>query len=68
MGIKLDKDPLAIEQKNYLTKTVNFYIVYDLDAWPRNATNNFTFKNCLFGATNIIKNIVKKSMCIVDTE
>ena len=29
-GIKLDKDPLAVEQSNYLTKTVNVYIVYDL--------------------------------------
>ena len=42
MGIKFDKDPL--EQKNYLTKVVNAYIVYDLDAWPRNAANNFKLK------------------------
>ena len=38
-----------------MTKTVNVYIVYDLVAWPRNATNNFKFKNCLFGVTNIVK-------------
>ena len=38
IGIKLDKDPLALEQNNYLTKIVNVYIVYDLDAWPRNPT------------------------------
>ena len=36
---------------------VNFYIVYDLDAWPRNPTNNFKFQNCLFGGTNIVKDI-----------
>ena len=24
--------------------------------WPRNPTNNFKFKNCLFGATSIAKN------------
>ena len=36
IGIKLDKDPLAIEQNNYLTKIVNVYIVYDLDAWQIN--------------------------------
>ena len=30
-------------------------IAYDLDAWLRNSTNNFKFKNCLFGATNIVK-------------
>ena len=55
IGIKFDKDPLAIEQNNYLTKIVSVYIVYDLDAWPRNPTNNFNLKNCLFGATNIVK-------------
>ena len=60
IGIKFDKDPLAVEQKIYLTKIVNVYIVYDLDAWPRNPTNNFKFKNCLFGATTIVKNNDKK--------
>ena len=53
--IKFDKDPLALEQNNYLTKIVNVYIVYDLDVWPRNPTNNFKIKNFLFGATNIVK-------------
>ena len=48
IGIKFDKDPLAVERGNYLTKIVNVYIVYDLDAWSRNPTNNFKFKNCLF--------------------
>ena len=48
MGITFDKNPLAVEQKNYLTKIGNVYTVYDLDAWPRNPTNNFKFKNCLF--------------------
>ena len=34
-----------------------FYIFYDLDAWPpRNPTNNFKFKSCLFGATSVVKN------------
>ena len=55
-GIKFDKYLLAVEQNNYLTKIVNVYIVYDLAAWPRNLTNNLKFKNCLFGATNILKN------------
>ena len=54
MGIKFDKDPLAVEQNNYLSKIVNVYTVYDLDAWPRNPTNNFKFKNCLFGAISIL--------------
>ena len=55
MGIEFDRDPLAVEQSNYLTKIVNVYIVYDLDAWPRNPTNNFKFKNCLFDATSVVK-------------
>ena len=44
MGIKFDKDHLAVKQNNYLNKTVNVYIVYDLDAWPRNPTNNFILR------------------------
>ena len=52
VGIKFDKDPLAIEQNNYGKKIVNVYIVYDLNAQPRNPTNNFEFKNCLLGATS----------------
>ena len=38
---KFDKEPLAVEQNNYLTKAVNAYIVYDLDASPRKPTNKF---------------------------
>ena len=57
MGIKFDKDHLAVEQNNYLTKIVNVYIFYDLDKWARNPTNNFKFKNSLFGASNIVKKV-----------
>ena len=53
MGVIFDKDPLAVEQNNYLTKIVNVYIVYDLDAWPRNSTNNSKSKNCLFQAKTV---------------
>ena len=41
---KFDKDPLAAEQSSYLTKTVNVYIVYDLDVLLWNPTNNFKFR------------------------
>ena len=41
IGTKFDKDPLAVEQNNYLIKIVNVDFVYDLDPWPRNPTNNF---------------------------
>ena len=43
-----------------MIKIVNVYIVYDLAAWPRNPTNNFKFKNYLFGASNIVKNSNKE--------
>ena len=46
MGIKFDKDPLAVEQKNYFTKIVNVYIVYDLNLGKINPTNNFKLKIC----------------------
>ena len=60
MKIKFDKDPLAAEKSNYLTKIVNVYIVNDLNDWPKDPTNNFKFNNCLFGATNVVKNSDKE--------
>ena len=56
MGVKFDKDPLAVEQNNYVSKIANVYIVFDLDAWPKNPTNDFKFKKCLFGETTVVKN------------
>ena len=53
---KFGKNPIAVDQNNYLTKIVSVNIVYDLDAWPRDLTKNFKFKNCLFGATSLVKN------------
>ena len=60
MGIKFDKDLLAVEQNNYTTKSVNIYMVYDLNSWPKNPNNNFKFNNCLFGATSVAKNSDKE--------
>ena len=68
MRIKFDKDPLAVEQNNYASKILNVYIVYDLDAWSRNSTKNFKFKNCLLRLTRVIKTVIKQSMYIVATE
>ena len=59
--INFDKDPLAVEQNNYLIKIVIIYIVYDLDSWPRHLTNNFKFKNGLFGGSSIVKNCDKEN-------
>ena len=50
-----------MEQNNYLTKIEIVQNVYDLNAWPRNLTNNFKFKNYLFEATNIVKNSDKEN-------
>ena len=54
-GIKADKEPLAVEQNNYLTKIVNIYIVYDLGPWPKVPLRNFTLKNYLLGAASVVK-------------
>ena len=56
MGIKFDKDPLAAEPSNQLTEIVNVYIVCDLAAQTKLLLKNFSLKNFLFGATNIVKN------------
>ena len=61
IGINFDKDPLAVKQNNYFTRITNVYIVCDLDASPRNPTNNFKFKIFLFGVTNIVKNSDKEN-------
>ena len=63
MGIKFDKNPLAVEQSNCATNVVKTYIVCDLDDRPRNPNNNFKLKNCLFSATNIVKNSDQK-ICV----
>ena len=61
MRIKFDKEPLAVEN-NYVTKVMNTYIVYDLDAWSNNPLNNFKLHNCLFSGTSIVKISDKKKM------
>ena len=44
MRIKFDKEHLAVEQNNYLTKIVNVNIVYDLAVSPKIPLKNFTLK------------------------
>ena len=68
IGIKFNSTTLAIEQNNFATKIVNVFIIYDLDNWPKNPLRNFAINSCLFGATNIVKKMKKKSMCILATE
>ena len=72
MGIEFDKYYLTVEQKNYLTKIVNVYIVYDLDGWPKNSTKNFNFwklkLNFLFRVTSVVKIVIKKNEYITAME
>ena len=60
MGIKFDKDTLAVKKNDYATKIINACIAYDLDTWRNNPSRNFKLKNCLFGATNVVKNSYKE--------
>ena len=56
MKIKFDKDPLVVEQKNYLTIIVNVCIVYDLMLGQEILRTISKFKNWLFGASNTVEN------------
>ena len=56
IGIKYNRGSLVVEKNSWATKIVNDYIVYELNTWPKNPLDNFTLKNCLIVATNIVKN------------
>ena len=67
IGVQLNNSVLVVANNNYATKTVNIYIIFDLDNWPRNSLNSFILKNCLFGATIIVETN-NNSMCILAME
>ena len=48
--MKINEYLLVVEHSNFVTKTVNAYIVFKLDIWPKNLSDNR-----LFGTTNIVK-------------
>ena len=60
IGIQFKYTPLVVEQKNYTTKIVNAYIVYDLVNWSNIPLRNFTLKNCLLSTTTIAKDNKEK--------
>ena len=62
--IQFSKNCFSLK-KNYSTKKLSAYIVYDLDHYPRNPLGKFLLKNSLHGASNIVANNSKKSICIV---
>ena len=41
---------------------------YDLETWPKIPLKKFPIKNCLFGATNIVKNSDKEKYVHSDYE
>ena len=43
----------------YSNFILNLYIVYELNNWPHNPTNNFYLKNCLFGTVKSVRNAIK---------
>ena len=43
----------------YRNFSLNLYIVYKLNNWPRNPTNNFLLKNCLFVTVKLLRITVK---------
>ena len=43
----------------YSSFILNLHLLYDINTWPRNPTNNFTLKNCLFGAVKLTRNANK---------
>ena len=47
-----------MQQNNCPTKLLNAWISYNLNV--KNSTNNSKFKNCIFGAVNIVKYIYKR--------
>ena len=50
-------------QKNsslYCNFILNLYIVYELNNWPCNPSNNFAQQNCLFGAIKLTRNAIKR--------
>ena len=65
-GVILKFTNSVLAQKNssslYSNFIFNFYIVCELNNWPRNPTYNFPPKNCLFGRVKLVKNAVKSKV------
>ena len=43
----------------YTNLIFNLHIVYELNSWPHNPTNNFPLKNCLFGTVKLERKGIK---------
>ena len=60
--------PFSCRKSNYSSKMENAHIGYNLDNQLSNPANNFMAKNCLSGATNIIKHNDKVIIYLVAME
>ena len=43
----------------YSNFLLNLHIVYELNNWPPNPTNNFPVKNCFLGTVKLVRNTIK---------
>ena len=43
----------------YRNFILNLYIVYELNNWLQNPSNNFPLKICLFGTVKLVRNEIK---------
>ena len=50
-GSYLKRDKVTFTHKQVL----NIYIVYEVNLWPLNVSENFALRNSLFGAVKLIK-------------
>ena len=55
VGIKLDKDPLGVEQNNYASKTVKAQIVKWLRCFAKKSSKQFGIGKLFFCGTKIVK-------------
>ena len=46
----------------YSNLILNLYIVYELNNWPCNPTNNFPLKIFLFGKVKLVRNATKNKL------
>ena len=57
MKFKFEGNCLEQEDKATFTSNivVNFFIIYELDSWPRYLNTDFTVEGCLFGVVKFTK-------------
>ena len=66
-GVNLKFKNTVFVQKSHSSLYDNFilslYLVYELNHWPRDPTNNFPLKYFLFGTVKLVRNAIK-STCV----